>query len=98
MESVLYGNDDCGQVSAWYIFSALGFYPVKPVLGEYIFGMSQVNETTLHLPNGKTFTIKANNLSASNKYVKVIRLNEKRWIIFRLNIKTLKMLESLNMI
>ncbi|MGV8134055.1 MAG: GH92 family glycosyl hydrolase [Mangrovibacterium sp.] len=71
----LCGNDDCGQMSAWYLFSAFGFYPVDPVSGEYILGAPQVHEATLHLPNGKSFTIKANNLSASNKYVKAIRLN-----------------------
>ncbi len=71
----LCGNDDCGQMSAWYMFSAFGFYPVDPVSGEYIFGAPQVHEATLNLPNGKTFSIKANNLSAANKYVKSIRLN-----------------------
>lgn len=71
----LCGNDDCGQMSAWYIFSAIGFYPVDPVSGEYIFGAPQLHEATLHLPNGKTFTVKANNLSVANKYVKSIRLN-----------------------
>jgi len=71
----LCGNDDCGQMSAWYMFSAFGFYPVDPVSGEYIFGAPQVHEATLNLPNGKTFSIKANNLSAANKYVKAIRLN-----------------------
>lgn len=73
----LCGNDDCGQMSAWYMFSAFGFYPVDPVSGEYIFGAPQLHEATLHLPNGKTFTIKANNLSSGNKYVKAIRLNGK---------------------
>lgn len=71
----LCGNDDCGQMSAWYIFSAMGFYPVDPVSGEYTFGAPQLHEATLHLPNGKTFTVKANNLSVANKYVKSIRLN-----------------------
>jgi predicted alpha-1,2-mannosidase len=71
----LCGNDDCGQMSAWYIFSALGFYPDDPVSGAYIFGAPQLHEATLHLPNGKTFTVKANNLSETNKYVNTIRLN-----------------------
>lgn len=71
----LCGNDDCGQMSAWYIFSALGFYPVSPVSGEYVFGAPQLNETTLHLCNGKVFTIKVLGLSNENKYVKEIRLN-----------------------
>ncbi len=73
----LCGNDDCGQMSAWYMFSAFGFYPVDPVSGEYIFGAPQLHEAKLHLPNGKTFTIKANNLSEANKYVQAIRLNGK---------------------
>jgi putative alpha-1,2-mannosidase len=71
----LCGNDDCGQMSAWYMFSALGFYPVNPISGEYVFGAPQLHEATLHLPNGKTFSIKVNGLSAENKYVKEIRLN-----------------------
>jgi predicted alpha-1,2-mannosidase len=71
----LSGNDDCGQMSAWYIFSALGFYPVDPVSGEYIIGAPQVHAMTLHLPNGKRFEMKANGLSKENKYVKSIRLN-----------------------
>jgi predicted alpha-1,2-mannosidase len=71
----LCGNDDCGQMSAWYLFSAMGFYPVDPVSGEYILGAPQVHEATLNLTSGKTFTIKAKNLSVDNKYVKTIRLN-----------------------
>ncbi|MBQ7179828.1 MAG: GH92 family glycosyl hydrolase [Bacteroidaceae bacterium] len=71
----LCGNDDCGQMSAWYIFSALGFYPVSPVSGEYVFGAPQLNGATLHLPGGKTFCVKANGLSDANKYVNAIRLN-----------------------
>ena len=71
----LCGNDDCGQMSAWYIFSAFGFYPVDPVSGEYILGAPQLKEATLNLPYGKTFKIKANNLSVDNKYVKAVRLN-----------------------
>jgi predicted alpha-1,2-mannosidase len=73
----LSGNDDCGQMSAWYIFSALGFYPVDPVSGEYILGAPQVHAVTLHLPNGKLFEMKAHQLSKENKYVKAIRLNGK---------------------
>ncbi|MDR3194368.1 MAG: GH92 family glycosyl hydrolase [Tannerella sp.] len=71
----LSGNDDCGQMSAWYIFSALGFYPVDPVSGDYIIGAPQVHAMTLHLPNGKLFEMKANGLSKENRYVKAIRLN-----------------------
>ena len=71
----LCGNDDCGQMSAWYMFSAMGFYPVNPISGEYVFGAPQLHEATMHLPNGKTFCVKANGLSDENKYVKAIRLN-----------------------
>ena len=71
----LCGNDDCGQMSAWYMFSAMGFYPVNPVSGEYVFGAPQLPESVLHLADGKTFTIKAEGLSEANKYVKSITLN-----------------------
>lgn len=71
----LCGNDDCGQMSAWYVFSAMGFYPVNPVSGEYVFGAPQLPEFVLHLADGKTFTIKAEGLSEANKYVKSITLN-----------------------
>lgn len=71
----LCGNDDCGQMSAWYMFSAMGFYPVNPVSGEYVFGAPQLPEFVLHLAGGKTFTIKAEGLSETNKYVKSITLN-----------------------
>ena len=71
----LCGNDDCGQMSAWYMFSAMGFYPVNPVSGEYVFGAPQLPEFVLHLADGKTFTIKAEGLSEANKYVQSITLN-----------------------
>lgn len=74
----LCGNDDCGQMSCWYMFSAFGFYPVNPISGEYVFGAPQLHEATLHLPNGKTFSIKANGLSEENKFVGEIRLNGKK--------------------
>ncbi len=71
----LCGNDDCGQMSAWYMFSAMGFYPVSPASGEYVFGAPQLNLATLHLPGGKVLTIKVSGLSDENKYVKEIRFN-----------------------
>ncbi len=71
----LSGNDDCGQMSAWYIFSAMGFYPVDPVSGEYLIGAPQVHEMKLYLPNGKIFEMKAHNLSDANRYVKSVNLN-----------------------
>ena len=71
----LCGNDDCGQMSAWYIFSALGFYPLDPCGGEYVLGAPQVPQATIRLTNGKTFSMKAKNLSLENKYVKSVTLN-----------------------
>lgn len=73
----LCGNDDCGQMSAWYMFSAMGFYPVNPVSGEYVFGAPQLPKFTLHLADGKTFTIIAEGLSKEHMYVDSITLNGK---------------------
>ncbi len=73
----LCGNDDCGQMSAWYLFSAMGFYPVNPIGGEYVLGAPQLPRITLHLENGRTFTIVADGLSAANKYVQSVTLNGK---------------------
>ena len=71
----LCGNDDCGQMSAWYMFSAMGFYPVNPVSGEYVFGAPQMSKFVLHLQDGKTFTVLAEGLSKEHKYVESITLN-----------------------
>ena len=71
----LCGNDDCGQMSAWYMFSAMGFYPVDPVSGNYIFGAPQMPKIVLNLTNGKTFTVIAEGISEENKYVESITLN-----------------------
>ena len=71
----LCGNDDCGQLSAWYVFAAMGFYPVDPCGGDYVIGAPQVPKATLNLANGKTFTMTAKNLSKENKYVKSVMLN-----------------------
>jgi len=73
----LCGNDDCGQMSAWYIFTAMGFYPVNPVSGQYVFGAPQLPKVTLALPGNKNFSIEAKNLSVQNKYVQSIILNGK---------------------
>lgn len=73
----LCGNDDCGQMSAWYMLSAMGFYPVDPVSAKYIFGAPQIPQITLHLPNGKTFTVVADGLSKENMHVASITLNGK---------------------
>ena len=69
------GNDDCGQMSAWYIFSSLGFYPVSPGSENYSLGSPAVKNAVLHLENGKDFTIEAVNQSDRNVYVKKVLLN-----------------------
>ena len=69
------GNDDCGQMSAWYILSSLGFYPINPASGEFVFGSPQVKSATIHLSNGKHFTIKANGISETAIYSSVRKLN-----------------------
>lgn len=71
----LCGNDDAGQMSAWYIFSSLGFYPVTPGSPFYALGSPKVKEATIHLENGNTLMIKANNQSEENVYVKTLTLN-----------------------
>ena len=73
----LCGNDDCGQMSAWYVFSALGFYPFNPCGGTYVLGAPQVPKATVNLAGGKTLTIIAKNLSIENKYVKSVTFNGK---------------------
>jgi predicted alpha-1,2-mannosidase len=69
------GNEDCGQMSAWYILSSLGFYSVTPGSNEYIIGAPLFDKATINLENGKTFTIQSNNNSAENKYIKSAFLN-----------------------
>lgn len=71
----LCGNDDAGQMSAWYVFSALGFYPVTPGSDGYALGSPLVQKATLQLDNGKTLTITANNQSNENVYVSNVTLN-----------------------
>ena len=71
------GNDDCGQMSAWYIFSSLGFYPVAPASDQYNLGSPAVNKATIHLESGKTFTIQTKNQSDKNVYVQQVLLNNK---------------------
>lgn len=71
------GNDDCGQMSAWYIFTAMGFYPVCPGTGEYVLGAPYLPYLKLNLPNGKTLKIKAPGVSDKKRYVKAVRLNGK---------------------
>ncbi|RZK80784.1 MAG: glycoside hydrolase family 92 protein [Pedobacter sp.] len=71
------GNDDCGQMSAWYMFSSLGFYPVAPGSDEYSLGSPAVKNAALTLENGKTFTVEAINQSDKNVYVSKVLLNGK---------------------
>lgn len=73
----LSGNEDVGQMSAWYIFSALGFYPVNPANGMYVFGSPVVNEAVLNVGNGKMFSLSVKNNSKINKYIQSVTLNGK---------------------
>ena len=73
----LCGNEDCGQMSAWYVMSAMGFYPVTPASGYYVIGVPHFEEMVINLENGKTFTVKANNLSRENRYIESVKLNGK---------------------
>ncbi len=75
----LCGNDDCGQMSAWYIFTAMGFYPVCPGSDQYIIGAPYLPYMKLNLENGKTFEIKAPKVSDKNRYIKAVKLNGKAY-------------------
>jgi predicted alpha-1,2-mannosidase len=72
------GNDDCGQMSAWYLFSALGFYPVAPGSGQYALGSPAIKTAVIRLENGRTLSIEARNQSEKNVYVKSVTLNGRR--------------------
>ena len=71
------GDEDNGQTSAWYVFSAMGFYPVCPGAGEYVLGAPYFDEMTLHLENGRTVSIKSNDNTEDNCYVNSLTLNGK---------------------
>lgn len=73
----LSGNEDVGQMSAWYILSSVGFYQVDPAGGRYVFGSPLFDEATLNVGNGKTFRIVAHNNSSENKYIQSAKLNGK---------------------
>ena len=75
----LCGNDDCGQMSAWYLFTCMGFYPVCPGSDYYVIGAPQIPQAVLHLSNGKKITMTARNISEANVYVQSVRLNGKNW-------------------
>ena len=71
------GNEDCGQMSAWYVLSSMGFYPVTPASNQYVIGTPLFKKTTINLENGKQFNIIAKNVSDINKYVEYVKLNGK---------------------
>ena len=73
----LCGNEDCGQMSAWYVFSAMGFYPIDPISGKYEIGTPMYPEMKMHLANGKTFTILAPAVSKENIYIQSVKLDGK---------------------
>jgi len=73
----LCGNDDCGQMSAWYIFSAMGFYPVAPGIDQYILGAPYFPYMKVKVGDGKYLEITAQNISDTNLYVKSVKLNGK---------------------
>lgn len=75
----LCGNEDMGQMSAWYVLSAMGFYPVNPVSGQYEIGSPLFNQVKISLPEGKAFTLTAKNLSDENIYVKSVTIDGKPW-------------------
>lgn len=75
----LCGNDDCGQMSAWYIFTALGFYPVCPGSDEYIFGLPLIQEAEITLKAGKTVKIQVRNQAKENKYIQAIYWNGEKY-------------------
>ena len=75
----LCGNDDCGQMSAWYILSAMGFYALCPGQDMYVLGSPVFDKVTIHLENGKNFNIVTQNGSKSNEYVQSMTLNGKTW-------------------
>lgn len=75
----LCGNDDCGQMSAWYIFNILGFYPVCPVNDQFVIGSPCAKAATVHLSNGKLLEMEAVNYSDKNIYIQGISLNGKKW-------------------
>ena len=81
------GNDDCGQMSAWYVFACLGFYPVNPASGDFVLAAPQVKKARIRLPNGKQFEVTAKHFSDQNACSRQVRLNgvlkQNPWIGFR---------------
>lgn len=77
----LCGNEDCGQMSAWYIFSSIGFYPVNPANGAFVFGSPLFDQVTLNLPSKKQFTIKTINNNEKNIFIQSVKLNDKDYTL-----------------
>lgn len=75
----LCGNEDCGQMSAWYVFSAMGFYPVNPVGGVYEIGVPRFPKTEIHVSDNKTFTILVPQVSKTNRYIQAVKLNGRNY-------------------
>ena len=75
----LCGNDDCGQMSAWFLFNTMGFYPVTPGSNYYVIGTPCASKVTMKLGNGKTFVTIAKNYSKENMYIQSVTLNGKAW-------------------
>jgi predicted alpha-1,2-mannosidase len=71
------GNEDCGQMSAWAVWSMTGFYPANPCGGEYVFGSPVFDEVSVKLPSGKTMKIKTKNNGKKNIYIQSVKLNGK---------------------
>jgi predicted alpha-1,2-mannosidase len=86
----LCGNDDCGQLSAWYIFGSLGFYPLCPGSDSYIIGTPSYKSVKLKLPNKSEFIVKAENLSADNYYIQSAKLNGKEYTKTYINYNDVK--------
>ena len=91
LPSGLDGDDDCGQMSAWFLFTAFGFYPVNPASGDYMIGSPMFETMSIRLANGKTFTVRAPHNSAANVYIQSATLNGKP-----LNIPVLRYADIMN--
>ncbi|MDD7888079.1 GH92 family glycosyl hydrolase [Flavivirga sp. 57AJ16] len=81
------GDEDNGQTSAWYVFSAMGFYPVAPATDQYVLGAPLFKKTTVHLNNGKKIVINAEDNNADNRYIQSMKINgtkySKNWLSFK---------------
>ena len=86
----LCGNDDCGQMSAWYLFNTMGFYPVAPSSNQYIIGSPCAKKVVMKLGNGKTFTTIAENFSKENIYIQSLTLNGKKWDSYIIPVEEIK--------